>query len=164
MTDNCSRTLELLLPAGPCSSLLTTAHAHRVVANPSGTEVSRCDGGVCEAGLSKPGRWAGAETSRSGGRFARPGAAEMCASTTSTVAGHPTGQGGNALLAGAGARSRAATESLAPLHGQSKEHQGRVVRLTRLTTSLLGGEGAWRGSGGECVVRDGPRLCVSLCP
>ncbi len=67
VTDNRSRTaLELLLPAGPCSSLLTTAPAHRVVANPSGTEVSRCDGGVCEAGLSKPGRWAGAGNPRSG--------------------------------------------------------------------------------------------------
>ncbi len=40
-----------------------------------------------------------------------------------------------------------------PLHeayprtgGQGKDHQGRVARLTRLGTSLLGGEGAGRRS------------------
>lgn len=84
----------------------------------------------------------------------------MCASTTSTVAGHPGGQGGNALWAGPDARSRAATESLPSLGSQGKDHQGRVARLTRLTASLLGGEGAGRSFAEEYGVRGRDRLCV----
>jgi hypothetical protein len=101
-------------------------------------QVSRCDGGVCEDGLSNPGRRAGARRSTSGTQFGAAAGREMCARTTSNTALQRSGRGEN----GGGPEDESPglhghTQCTEPLGGEARTHQGRVVRLTRLTRSTL---------------------------